>query len=152
MSEQLTIFLLSTVPVGELRLTIPLALEKFGFSFWLAMVLSVAGVMLAVIIILLLLDPVVKLLRNIKLFDQFIFWLFERTRQKHNKKMKVWGNIALVVISAIPIPIVGGAWTAALVAYIFNLPKLLSGFLILIGTIISGFIILGLSEGISSII
>jgi len=152
MSDQLTIFLLSTIPVGELRLTIPLALEKFGFSFWLAMVLSVAGVMFAVIIIFLLIGPAVKLLRKIKIFDRLITWLFNKTRQKHNQKMKTWGNVALVVISAIPIPVVGGAWTAALVAYIFNLPKLLAGFLILIGTIISGFIILGLSEGISSII
>ena len=152
MSEELTIFLLSSIPIGELRLTIPLALEKYQISFWTAMLLSIAGVMAAVIILLLILEPLTKLLRKIGFFNRFFSWLFSHTRQKHNQKIKIWGSLALVVISAIPIPVLGGAWTAVLVAFVFNLPKVQSALLILLGTIVSGFIVLAISQGISSLI
>ncbi len=149
MAHWLKIFLLSTIPIGELRVTIPLALESYGMSFLEAMLYSVAGVMLAVFIIFLLLGPVIALLRKIGFFDRLFKWLFKRTRDKHNDKIKLWGSVALVVISAIPIPVLGGAWTAALVAHVFNINRIRSFFLILIGTILSGFIVLSLTKGIS---
>ena len=152
MSQELIIFLLSTLPLGELRVTIPLALEQYHFSFSLALLLSVGGVMLAVTILLLILGPLVKVLRRIGFMNRFFRWLFSRTRQKHNQRIKIWGSLALVVISAIPVPVVGGAWTAVLVSFIFNLPRVQSALLILIGTILSGFIVLAITQGITSII
>jgi len=152
MNGQLYIFLLSILPLGELRLTIPLALEKYQLSFFSALVLSVAGVMTAVLLIFLLLDPAVKLLRKIGFMDNFFNWLFERTRSKHGQKIELWGGLALAVIAAIPIPVLGGGWTAALVGYLFDLDRLRSFLFILFGTIISGFIVLSITQGIGSIL
>jgi uncharacterized membrane protein len=152
MSQELTVFLLATLPLGELRVTIPLALEQYHFSFWLALLLSVGGVMLAVVILLLILGPSVELLRKNNLLNRFFNLLFSHTRKKHSQKIKVWGSLALVFISAIPVPVVGGAWTAVLVAFIFNLPRVRSALLILVGTILSGFIVLAITQGITTVI
>ncbi len=81
--------------------------------------------------------------------DKFFAWLFDKTRKSHGKRMKVWGTLALLVIAITPFPGSGGGWTSALVAYLFDLDKVKSFFLILIGTFISGLIVLALTEGIS---
>jgi len=152
MPEVLTIFLLSILPLGELRLTIPLALERYQLSFFSAMFFSIAGVMTAVIVLLLIMGPLTELLRKIGFLDRLFQWLFGYTRQRHNRRIRIWGGLALVVISANPIPVLGGAWTAALVSFVFNLPKVQSALLILLGTIIAGFIILAINQGVVSII
>jgi uncharacterized membrane protein len=151
MTDGLRIFLLSTLPLSELRVTIPLAIHKYGFSPLEAVALSVAGVMLAVMIIFLLIDPVVKLLRRISIFDRFFSWLFKWTKDRHSKRMKIWGNLALFLIAVTPFPGSGGGWTSALVAYLFDLNRTRSIIIITIGTIVSGLIVLAITQGVITI-
>jgi len=148
-NQELSIFLLSALPLSELRATIPLAIKSYGFSFSLALFLAVAGVMLAVLMIFLFIEPVVKFLRKNKHLDKVFTWLFDKTRESHGRRMKVWGTLALLVIAITPFPGSGGGWTSALVAYLFGLDRVKSFFLILVGTFISGLIVLALTEGIS---
>jgi uncharacterized membrane protein len=152
MNEQLTIFLLSALPLSELRVTIPLAIKSYGLGIFETMFLAVSGVMLAVLIIFLFIDPTVKLMRKNRHLDRAFDWLFDKTRESHGKRMKIWGTVALLLIAITPFPGSGGGWTSSLVAYLFGLNKPKSFFLITIGTIISGLIVLALTEGIASII
>ncbi len=104
MKDQIFIFFLSALPLSELRATIPLGIKKYGLGTTETIFLAVGGVMLAVLIIFTFIDPTVKLLRNIKIFDRFYNWLFSKTREKHDKRMKIWGTLALLLIAVTPFP------------------------------------------------
>jgi len=139
--NQIYIILISMLPVIELKGAIPIAITKYGLPWWQAYCFGVAGSMISAVIILLLLGVVSEWLsKNFKFFKNFFTWLFNRTRTRHAKKFEVYEEIALLIVSAIPIPILGGVWTAALVAFIFNVKFYKALIFIFIGTLIAGVI------------
>lgn len=139
--NQLIILLISMLPVIELKGAIPLAITKYNLPWWQAYIFGVAGAMISAIIIILLLGVVSDWLsKKFRIFNKFFTWLFERTRSKHAKKMESYQELALFLISAIPIPILGGVWTAALVAFIFNINIKKALIFILLGTLVAGII------------
>jgi uncharacterized membrane protein len=115
---------------------------------WEAWLWSVAGTYVAMVVIVSLLDPVAKFLsRHFKFFEQFFNWLFEHTRKRTNGKMEKYGEWALFILAAVPIPFVGGL-TGALAAFVFGVPLKKSLPLLLLGTMVSGGIVLVLTLGI----
>lgn len=138
-------FLIALIPVTELRASIPLAVKVYGLAPFWAWVYSVAGTFFAMLLIVLLLDPVSKFLSKfIPLFEKFFTWLFEHTRRKANGKMEKYGEWAIFILAATPIPLLGGM-TGALAAFIFDVPLRKSIPLMLTGTMVSGLIILGMT-------
>lgn len=146
--NQLIILLISMLPVIELKGAIPLAITKYGLPWWQAYIFGVLGAMVSAVIIILLLGVVSDWLsKNFAIFKKFFAWLFTRTRSKHAQKMENYQELALFLISAIPIPILGGVWTATLVAFIFNVNIKKALFFIFLGTLVAGAIfVLGTSE------
>jgi len=146
--NQLIVLLISMLPVIELKGAIPLAITKYGLPWWQAYIFGVLGSMISAILIILLLGLVSNWLStNINFFKKFFTWLFERTRSKHAKKMEKYQELALFIISAIPVPVLGGVWTEALVAFIFNVKISKALFYILLGTLVAGAIfVLGTKE------
>jgi uncharacterized membrane protein len=143
--KELAIFLISAIPVTELRAALPLAYTVYGMSAFWSWFYSVAGTFFTMVIIVLLLDPIAKLLsRHIKLFEKFFAWLFEHTRKRAGGKMEKYGSWAIFILAATPIPFLGGM-TGALAAFIFNVPLKKSLPLLLFGTMVSGGIILGIT-------
>lgn len=143
--KELATFLIAVVPVTELRAALPLAYTKFGMSGFSAWFWSVLGTYFAMVLIVFLLDPVSKLLSNyFSIFKTFFNWLFEHTRKRANGKMEKYGEWALFVLAATPVPLVGGL-TGALAAFVFGVPKKKSLPLLLVGTMISGLIVLGIT-------
>lgn len=71
-----------------------------------------------------------------KLFD----WLFERTRRKLNNQVAKYGYWALAIFVAIPLPATG-AWTGALAAFVFGLPRKKSFLAILLGVCMAAIIV-----------
>ncbi|EKD56949.1 MAG: hypothetical protein ACD_58C00038G0001 [uncultured bacterium] len=139
--NQLIILLISMLPVIELKGAIPLAITKYDLPWWQAYIFGVIGSMISAVIIILLLGVVSEWLsKNIPFFKKFFTWLFERTRSKHAKKMEKYQELALFLISAIPIPVMGGVWTAALVAFIFNVSIKKALLFIFLGTLVAGMI------------
>ena len=137
--SQLIILLISMLPVIELKGAIPIAITKYGLPPWQAYFFGVLGSMISAVIIILLLGVVSDWLsKNFSFFKKFFTWLFERTRAKHAKKMETYQELALFLISAIPIPVLGGVWTAALVAFIFNVKISKALIFIFLGTLIAG--------------
>ncbi|TAN35603.1 MAG: ligand-binding protein SH3 [Candidatus Methanoperedens sp.] len=139
--RELAVIIIATLPVAELRLSIPVAIMKepygFGLDPFSAFYLSVIGNMIPVVPLLLFLEPVSNFLRRWKIWDIFFTWLFERTHRKHSANFEKYGSIGLAIFVGIPLPATG-AWTGCAAAFIFGF-KFKNAFLaILAGVIIAG--------------
>jgi uncharacterized membrane protein len=140
--KELATFLIALIPVTELRASIPLAVKVYGLSPFSAWFYSVAGTFFAMALIVFLLDPVAKLLsKYIPVFDKFFAWLFEHTRKRAGDKMEKYGEWAIFILAATPIPLLGGM-TGALAAFVFGVPYRKSLPLLLVGTMVSGALVL----------
>ena len=147
-SPALATFLLAMLPIAELRLSIPIALGALELPLWQAYIFSVIGNYIPAVLILYFFGPISKFLsKDEKIFAKFFSWLFTRTRNKFDKKYKTWGNIALLLFVAIPLPVTG-AWTGALAAWLFGINKKDSLLYILLGILLSGIIVSLISLGV----
>mgnify|MGYP003977115767 FL=1 len=151
MSPQLATFLLAMLPIAELRMSIPIALESFALPIWQALSLSVLGAFVPAVFIIYFIEPISKfLIKHFKWADKFFDWLFNRTRKRFAHKYHIWGNIALMIFVAIPLPVTG-VWTGSLAAWLFGIEKKSAFLFIALGAIISGVIVTLLTLGISNI-
>jgi uncharacterized membrane protein len=139
--EWLQIFIQSMVPWWEGRYAIPYAIIKFGWQWWQAFPIAVIGNILPVPFILLFFGRVEKFLRRYKFWTKIMDWLFERTRKRANTKIQRYEYIGLIAFVAIPIPFTG-AWTGALIAYLFGLNFSKSVISIFIGVVIAALIMI----------
>ncbi len=144
---ELATFIISMLPISELRGAIPVAIGVYNLNPAEAYFIAVIGNMIPVIFILKYINPISKyLMSKSKFFDKFFTFLFERTRKKHNGKFEKWGALALITFVAIPLPVTGG-WSGALAAFVFGIPFKKALPLIFLGIIIAGIIIMALSLG-----
>ena len=140
--KELATFLIAIIPVTELRVAIPLAYKVYGLSAFSAWLWSVLGTFFAMVLIVTILDPISNFLSQyIKFFEKFFRWLFEHTRKRTNGKMEKYGQWAIFILAATPIPLIGGM-TGALAAFVFGIPLKKSLPLLLFGTMVSGGIVL----------
>ncbi|HSX25260.1 MAG TPA: small multi-drug export protein [Candidatus Andersenbacteria bacterium] len=145
---ELATYLLAMIPVGELRGSIPIGIAFFKLPVYEALILAILGTMTPIYFILWLLEDVSAWLRKHNaVAEQFFAWLFQHTRAKMHGHVTKYGLLAIGIIAAIPIPILGGAWTAALAAFVFGFEKKKSFWVIFAGTIVAGLIVLALTEG-----
>ena len=136
----LVIILISMLPIVELRGAIPVALSVYNMNPYMVFPLAVIGNMIPVPFILLFFGYAEKYLRKYKSFDRFFSRLFEKTRKKADMKIKRYETLGLLAFVAVPLPFTG-AWTGALIAYLFGLKFWKSVFVIFAGVIIAGFIV-----------
>ncbi len=138
-SKELVVLVISALPVVELRLAVPVAINMFGLPWYYAFLLAIIGNLLPVPFILLFLDTFSKLLSKIGIFKRMLQWLFERTRRR-GKIIERYERIGLALFVAVPLPFTG-AWTGSLAAVLFGL-KFKHAFLsIFIGILIAGMIV-----------
>ncbi len=140
-TEIIKVFLLAMTPVGELRIAIPFAVFAYQMTLIEAYLISLAGNLFAVFLILILLNPISDFLsQKSSLFCRFFSFIFSRTRKNHSSNIKKYGFFVLVTFVAIPLPITGG-WTASLVAFVFGIPFKIAFPLIALGAAIAGIIV-----------
>jgi uncharacterized membrane protein len=120
LSPEVAVFLTSMLPIIELRGALPMAINLFQIAWPKAFLISFIGNLVPVPFILWLLKPIVKILSKIKPLGIFFEWLFERTRRKGDKVIEKYEEIGLLAFVAIPLPGTG-AWTGALIAFLFGL-------------------------------
>jgi len=141
MINELTTFLIAVLPLSELRGAIPLGILKFGFDSYKAFVISVAGNILPVLPLLFGLEKTSEYLsRRFYWFNKFFNWLFERTRIKHSGRFAYWGDLALFIFVAIPLPLTG-AYSGAVAAFVFGIPKVHAFWSIVLGVLAAGLIV-----------
>lgn len=133
--------IIAMLPVAELRGSIPIAISIYNLNPALAYVLSVAGNIIPAILIIWFLGPVSGfLIDRSAVFKKFFDWLFSKTRHKFSGKYKKWGELALVIFVAIPLPMTG-VWTGSVAAFLFGIPKKKSLVLMTLGAMIAGLIV-----------
>lgn len=143
--KELATFLIALIPVTELRASIPVSIKVYHMTASAAWFYSVIGTYSAMVVIVLLLDPISKILsKYIKIFEKFFIWLFEHTRKRTGSKIEKYGEWAIFILAATPIPLLGGM-TAALAAFVFGIKLKKSLPLMLLGTMVSGIIIVAIT-------
>ena len=144
--------LMSIIPFTELRASIPAAYGLFDIPMWQIFIIAVASNIIPAVFIVWLLEPLSGyLMQKSKFFEKFFNWLFERTRKKFYKKYEKWGNTALTVFVAIPLPVTG-AWTGAIAAFLFGIPLKKAVPLIFTGLLIAATVITLITIGAFSFI
>ncbi len=136
--------LVASLPVSELRGSIPLAILQFKFVWWKAYLISVAGNMIPVIPWLLFLNYAQQGLMRYRLPRMFFNWIFARTRRK-GKMIEEYETLGLMMFVAIPLPITG-AWTGCIAAFLFGIKMRHALLAIFTGVLIAGTIVTTLTK------
>ena len=146
-----SIFLIATLPIFELRGAIPYAFTPLAGNFgqahpFLTYIVAIAGNFVPVLPILTLLGPIERNLRSTGWINRFLDWLFART-ERRSKLIRRYQALGLILFVAIPAPMTG-AWTGAIAAYIFRLPLRFSIPCIIVGICIAGIVVTLVSMGV----
>lgn len=147
---EIATMIIAMIPVTELRASIPIALGVYDLSIFSAIFWSVLGDIIPMFFILIFIGPVSRLLmRKYKFWNKFFTWLFERTRYKFQGKHDRFGELALIIFVAIPLPVTG-SWTGSLASFLFGIPIRRAFVLITIGVILSAVIVSFIATGVFS--
>lgn len=118
-SESLVTFIISMLPVVELRLAIPIG-ASLGLPVWKAAIISIIGNILPVPFIIAFIRVIMDWLKTIsKPLQRFVAWLEKKAtgpKADRVRRYEFWG---LLLFVAIPLPGTG-AWTGALVAALLD--------------------------------
>lgn len=140
-TSQLAVFFTAMTPIGEIRAAIPLGLGVYKLNLYSVFIISVIGNLIPAVVIICILGPLSKfLMRKFRPANRFFNWLFNRTRRKYSKKFEKYSGFALALFVGIPLPITG-AWTGALIAFVFGIPPKRAILDILLGIIMAGIIV-----------
>jgi len=148
LSPRVMTFLISMLPVSELRGAIPYAIWAGKLGWKEAYIIAVIGNFVPVIPLLFFMESVAERMRKYPLGDRFFTWFFNRTRRK-GKVIEKFEAIGLTMFVAIPLPVTG-AWTGCAAAIIFGIPRKLAIPAIFLGVMIAGCIVTLASLGVIS--
>lgn len=136
------------VPWIEARYIIPFSMIHYGWEWWQAFPLAIAGNIFPIPFILLFFCYVEKFLRKYPFWVKIMDRLFARTRRKADGRIRKYQYLGLFTFVAIPLPFTG-AWTGALIAYLFNLRFSRSLLVIFLGLVLAALIMIVLTMYIS---
>ncbi len=149
LSVYLWTFFCSLLPVSEIRGALIYALPQVDhtiLNILTVYIISVIGNFLPVPFIMLLFRPIVKCLKNTRLFGRAAHWLENRTKRKAGNLSKASIG-ALMIFVAIPFPTTG-AWTGAMIASLLDMRFKYALPAILLGVMIAGIIMTMLVTGV----
>lgn len=151
--KYILVFLVSMVPIVELRGAIPIA-EGLGLNIFLYYPIAIIGNMIPVPIIYLFARKVLEWGKDKKLIGKFFTWCLEKGEKGGKKLKESAGNrgifFALLIFVGIPLPGTG-AWTGTLAASFLNIDFKTSICAITLGVLLAG-IIMSLGSKIVSIL
>ena len=140
--KYILVFLVSMVPIVELRGAIPIA-EGLGLNIFLYYPIAILGNMLPVPIIYLFARKVLEWGKDKKIIGNFFTWCIEKGEKGGEKLKRTAGNSgifwALLIFVGIPLPGTG-AWTGTLAASFLNLGFKTSISAVALGVILAGII------------
>jgi len=145
MPEELVAFVVSALPIAELRGGIPVALSM-GIGWREAFLICAAGNFLPIVPILYLLGPLESVLRRWPPMDRFMTRLFARTRRR-GALVERYEALGLIAFVAIPLPVTG-AWTGALAAHLFGVRPRYAIPAIICGILIAGVVVTLATQGV----
>lgn len=144
MRHELYILFISMLPFIELRGSIPIGIS-LGIPFWEVWLLSVTGNLIPILPILVLFQPVSKVLIRFNWYRKMYDWLYIRSYTKGKNQLDRYGALGLFFFTMIPLPTTG-AWSAAFFASFFQIQIKYAFPAIVLGVIFAGFLVSGFSH------
>ena len=140
--KYLIVFLVSMVPLVELRGAIPIA-EAMDLNIFIYYPIAIIANMLPVPIIYLFARKVLVWGKDKKVIGKFFTWCLEKGEKGGEKLKKTAGETgifwALLIFVGIPVPGTG-AWVGTLAASILDIGFKKSSIAIMLGVLLAGFI------------
>lgn len=118
----LIVFAVAMVPVLELRASLPLGVYGYDMPLVQAAAWSVIGNLVPMPLVLAALPTAERWVRRWAWAARAMDRLFARTRRRSSKLVERFEEAGLALFVAVPLPGTG-AWTGALVAHLFALPR-----------------------------
>ena len=138
-SKLLAVFIVSMLPIVELRGALPVAINVFHIPWYFALPIALAGNIAPVPVLLLSLDRLRRVTAKMGIVGKALEWFFSQTRRRGGF-IERYGPIGLVLFVAIPLPVTG-AWTGSIAAFLLGL-KFRDAFLpICLGVFLAGVIV-----------
>ncbi len=144
--------LLAMIPVGELRLALPVGIEVFGLRPLQSFFVSCLGNAIPALMIVYGLDWGRNWAdRHWRWAHRIITRVEKRTDRVTRGKYEKYGLVALFLLTAVPFPLTG-VWTASVASVVFNIDPKKSLPAILGGMVVAGIIVLSLTLGAEGVI
>ena len=142
-SREMVIFIISMIPILELRGALLVAGPLLGVPVAKAIPLCILGNIIPVPFILLLIRPIFAWLRKTRLFRPLVEKLEKKAMSKSDRisRYEFWG---LVLFVGIPLPGTG-AWTGTLAASILDMDFKSTIIAVMLGVLLAGIIMMVLS-------
>ena len=132
------IFLAAMTPIGELRLSIPLAISIYEIPWFWALGISVLGNLIPVVVLVIGLDRFSNFILGFNNpISDLLNWQWNKIQTKQSARFQKYGSFLLIILVAIPLPMTG-AWTGALVSWVFRVPVVKSIMMLSIGVVLAG--------------
>jgi len=135
----LTVFLLSVLPISELRGAIPYGLLT-GINPVVVVVLAVLANILVIPIVFFFLDYLHHHFMRVSIYNNLFGKFIERTRHRAHKHVSKFGYLGLTLFVAIPLPITG-AYTGTVAAWLFGMDRKKSILALSLGVVIAGVVV-----------
>lgn len=144
--DELVVMLLAAMPIFELSASIPTGIAVFHLSPIVVYLFAIVGNLLPLLLVFFFLPKLLRLFakhspRAHALLDRYFFAL----TTKHVSSFDKYGSLFLFILVAIPNP-GGGVWTASLLAILFRIHLKYAIPAIVGGILVSGLIVLALTE------
>ena len=147
LKKYIIVFLISMVPLIELRGAIPVGL-RLGMPFWTVFLTALIGNLLPVPILILFTRQVFEWLRKKSpLLERFVSRM-ERKAEAKRELVDRYKFLGLFILVAIPLPGTG-AWTGSLVSAVFGIDLRHALPAIALGVLTAGIIVSVISYGVS---
>lgn len=144
----LATFLISMVPVIELRGALPIGVGM-GLSPVTALIVSIIGNMVPVPFIIIFIRRILNWMHRFEKFDRIATRLEEKAARGGEKIVK-YEMFGLFLLVAVPLPGTG-AWTGSLVAALFNLRLRNAVPVIFLGVLAAGIVVFLVTYGVVAV-
>lgn len=143
LSPKAIIVFLASLPVTELRASIPVGILVLKQSVKAVFFFSVLGNILPIAPVYFLLNPISKRLSKTKYMRKFFEWIFKRAKA-HADIIEKYEAIGLMLFVAVPLPGTG-AWTGAIIASLLRMRFIPSFIAVSLGVIMAAVIVTALT-------
>lgn len=115
------VFLLSMIPITELRAAIPIGITVYDLPVVTTWLFAVFGNLVPTIFLLLLMPHIHDWVLKQKFVGDILRKKLKDAEKKFSGNYAKYGAIALILFVGIPLPLTG-AWTGSLAAFVFRIP------------------------------
>ncbi|MDD5987528.1 MAG: small multi-drug export protein [Eubacteriales bacterium] len=147
--KMISVFLISMLPIVELRGAIPFGVSM-DLPIFVTFLLGVAGNMVPVPFIILFLRCIFDWMRKNPRTEKWVDKL-EKKAHLNGQKVQKYRRLGLYILVAIPLPGTG-AWTGSLVASVLNIRLRDALPVITLGVITAGVLMICISYGVKALI